>query len=192
MAKITIPVPAGIGGLALVVSVVFIIVYAEYDQTRQVLRFATLALAAAGGVISAIYIGRGLRQTAESQKIDRTLIFALRWSDPQFFNARRAARDVIQPIMNKSPEDLLAALRKSVAEDPEREHNLTDVLNFLEQLAVAINKEIVDEETLRELYHTVIVRYYSTLEPWINEMRRLRSPRLYQDLEALYDRWKGL
>ena len=93
------------------------------------------------------------------------LIFALRWSDPQFFNARRAARDVIQPIMNKSPEDLLAALRKSVAEDPEREHNLTDVLNFLEQLAVAINKEIVDEETLRELYDTVIVRYYSTLEP---------------------------
>ena len=45
----------------------------------------------------------------------------------------------------------MAALRKSVAEDPEREHNLTDVLNFLEQLAVAINKEIVDEETLREL-----------------------------------------
>ncbi len=64
------------------------------------------------------------------------------------------------------------------------------VLNFLEELALAINFHVIDEGIIDRFYRTLVVRTYSILAPWVQKVRQEReAPRIWMEIEALYMSW---
>ena len=111
------------------------------------------------------------------------------WNAASFFNAKQAVIRLMKPIADRPREERLTAIQERVGEDDALELNLTSVLNYLEHLAVLVDRGFVDEALVRELFQTNVLRYYEVLEPWIADMRNRRGKRLYKDLANLYEKW---
>lgn len=179
-----------VGGATFLLASILIGLFAYLPDQREILGFTTIVLTAAAAITSAFYVGQGLRQGVESAKVDRTITYGARWNDPQFFYAKRAAREIIMPVVLSPTTNTLQAIQAEINKEPNREMNLVDALNFLEEMAVFINMGVLDEKILRDFYQTIVLRYFSTLQPWIEDQRNHRGQRLYQGLESLYNKWK--
>ena len=59
-------------------------------------------------------------------------------------------------------------------------------------MAVLVDKGFVNEDVIRELYQTNVLRYYDVFEPWIADLRNRRGSRLYIGLESLCRKWNNL
>ncbi len=191
LAKITLTIRAGT--IAFLLAVMFVLLFICLPGHRDILKFAAGVIAAAGAVTSAFYIGQNLRQATASEKMSRTITYTARWNDPQFFYAKKDFRGIMEDLLQRKEQDpqkdRLVLINELISEEPDREQNLISVLNFLEELAILINRDVVDEEILDEFYHTVVVKCYSNLEPWIRELRSKRGERIFGDLIKLYERW---
>ncbi len=191
VARFTITIT--VGAIAFSLAALFIALSLCFPNEKEFLRLVAGAVAAAAAVTSAFYIGQNLRQGTVSEKLNRTILYTSHWNDPNFFHARKSYREIMAQMLQKMEQepkgDRLKLINELIDEEPDREQNLTNVLNFFEEMALLINKGVIDEGVIEEIYHTVIVRCYSQLEPWIRELRSKRGERVYGDLKKLYERW---
>jgi hypothetical protein len=78
-------------------------------------------------------------------------------------------------------------------QDGAKSANVADVLNFFEEMAIAIQLEVADEETARRFFRGIVVTYYDALRGWIEKRRSERSnPRFFREIEWVWERWKAL
>lgn len=69
-------------------------------------------------------------------------------------------------------------------------HSAREVLNFFEELAIAVNSEEASDEAARAFFYTIVSKYFIAMEPWIGEQRKTSNqPSAYKEYEKLYKRW---
>jgi hypothetical protein len=172
--------------------VALISLYLAKPEWREELRFVVITLATAGGVASAYYVGRGLRATADSNRITRSFSYPARWGDPSWAPARRIVGRVLIECRGKPEPERLRIMKDAIETDSALEVETISVLNFLEELSLAVNLGLADEEVIYRYYRGTVVRTFDLLAPWIREHRDKReAPRRWLELEKLYEAWRG-
>ena len=193
VARFTVAV--SVGGIALVVAIILSLLFYFIPAQRDLLKFVAALAAAVAAVTSTFYIGQNLKSAVASEKIDRTISYIRRWNEPSFYETRMKFREIMEELIQASEQphgrDRLALINDVIENGGNSKYDVISVLNFWEEMAIMVNRGIIDEEILKEAYKTLIIKSYSNLEPWIRELRTKRGERLLRDLSKLYDRWSN-
>jgi hypothetical protein len=70
---------------------------------------------------------------------------------------------------------------------------VVDVLNFFEEMSLAMNEGLADEDTVRKFFRDMLEIYYGLFDEWIRGLRAdpIRPrPRVYVQLEEVARRWQ--
>jgi hypothetical protein len=181
--------------ILLVIGVVLLTLGFYFEPTwRPTIEFFGAAIGVAAGILSAYYIGGGLRITIEQrdsalsdERISRAFAFAERWNAPTFAQLREDWRKLLNELDGKQNHEAC----KVLLDDPHKQTVAADVLNFFEEIAYAVKSGVADGETLKKVHRSIVVRYYSTISPWIESVRRDQNqPSAYEHLEWLKNQWK--
>lgn len=191
--KIEVPITWSV--ILVLVVVAFTLLYALWEEARSTIRFVGAATGVAAGVLSAIYVGRGLQITIEQrdqaltdEKIHKAFGFVQRWNDPNFATLRAEWRKVLAELDKQTDEKIW----EIVSSDAHYRTVVADVLNFFEEMAYGAKSGVADADTLKKLCGSVIERYFSTVRPWIERRRNeMHHPTLYEHLEWLRNLWKS-
>lgn len=183
-----------IGGLVAALTVIYGIVTWDLSDT---LVFFGASLVAGGTLLSAFYTGRTLnhmlvqqekvelRQTAldtQGRKM-RTMDYGARWNAPPMHYNREACRKVFE-LRGRPAAEVSAALD---ADKP----NVVQVMNFLEELAIARENDLIDEEMIRAQFAGIVTGVWQIMQPWVNDLRAARGrPQIGEKLEALARAWR--
>jgi hypothetical protein len=97
----------------------------------------------------------------------------------------------MRSCQGKPAEERLRLTEAAMA-DPEKRQNLFAALNFFEEIALAVNMGLADEEILRRMYRFTVVRGYGSVAPWVKKRRdEAEAPRIWTEVERLYESWKA-
>lgn len=193
---------SGLAIAALLATVAYIGAFIVFEKQRPILVFTLAVLGTSAGLISAYYVGQSIREGAQeaatataasqrSEKFDRAMALTSRWNDPGLRPARKAFREVLDEHHGKPEDERRRAIRQKIEEDDEVEMSLIACMNLLEDLALAVHEGMVDEYTVIRFYGTTVEWCWETLEPWVRQVRDRRGPRIYVELENLYNSWHG-
>lgn len=170
------------------------LVFWWYPRLHDILSFLGSAFAMAAGVVAAYYIGKTLQITVtqrdealNSEKVDKAFSFIQRWNTAPF-EERKAWRALIETLKAKTAPQITAALQAGADRAL-----LVDVLNFFEEMCLAMNESLADEETLIKFFRDMLETYYSLFGEWINQQRtdhHRPSPRVYIQFEQVAKRWQ--
>jgi hypothetical protein len=202
---ITIPrltVTVGVVFFAVVVVMTAAFVFVP-EQFRSALIFLAAAAAAAGQIAAALYTARVLQFTMNSQtaasrdmylKDDATekrllaevsFRFGERWNEAAMFHMRKQCQEIIEK--RDQPDEI----KNTIAANTDKQTNVGNILNFLEELALAVNEKKCDEAIAKRLFCGIVVNIWHATEGWVKEKRTARGrPQIWAELEALYHRWK--
>ena len=65
-----------------------------------------------------------------------------------------------------------------------------DVLNYFEQVAVAVKLGVADEKTVRLHQESLAREYVKMFDQWLTEWRKQKSATLYEELQKMVNKWK--
>lgn len=155
--------------------------------------FAASSLGGLAGLAGALYLARGLiltaqqRQNAERQeRVKEAFHYMERWNSPHFYHTRTASREILRLGTAEGAE----RVKTTLAGDAALRSNAMDVMNFFEEMAIAIDLNIADDQILKRAFRGLVAAHWMTLEPFVNERRRvLGNPKLLIECEALHKRW---
>lgn len=181
-----------IGVVAIIFVGVIVGVYFFLPAHKELATFIAIAVGAASAIVSAFYIAQSVYANVESEEMTRTMSLTSEWNTTSFFDSKKAVIGLIKPIADKSREERLRIIQERIKDDDMLELNITNVLNYLEDLAVLVEKGFVNEDIIRELFQTNVIRYHDVFEPWIADLRNRRGSRLYKGLESLCRKWNNL
>jgi hypothetical protein len=128
------------------------------------------------------YIQIRSSRAIERRKAAAEAIFAAR-RDKELTEARRKITALHAGDRN------MAAYAK--ADGSEEITILRYALNHYEYVAVAIRQGIYDETIFKNASYTTLIKLYDRTKPFIDEMRRIKAPTVWQEFEWLMLRWKA-
>ena len=167
-----------IGSLAMAPVAAYVLLPAH----REVLSFTLGAVGAAAAILSVIYLGTSIRESVRSELWKRTFEYHERWSDDRL----RESRELLsKAFLNDGP-----AMIRIVRDSPDTERAAIALMNYFEEMALAIRVRAVDEDILVLYFKTPVLRAWLVLEPWVHVVREIRAPSIYREVEALYRRWE--
>ena len=128
-------------------------------------------------------------KAAKHARVVAAMEYIDKWNAPAFYYCKKNGRAVLAKFKTMPRvEEQLAYLD----EDPERRANLTDILNFIEALSLAVTNEVVDEPIVKRFYQSLVVENWHNADDYIKKRRAERNnARLYREFEVLYERWKN-
>lgn len=194
--RVTIGVGAALAALVILLTAAF---WFLPEQYRGTVIFFGASLAAAGQIAAAFYAARTLQHslTVESRRLDveekdakRELEdaaygYAARWTDASMFHIRKDSQDIIEMGMKE-----LAGCTKYIEEDVNRKANIRNLLNFIEELAVAVHTERADEAVAKRLFCGIVLNIWNVCEEWAKIQRAARArPQLWIETEKLHQVW---
>ena len=158
------------------------------DGRRRTIIFGTSVV---GGILT-IW---GILQASENIRLSNTekqrlaaFRFMERWNAPAFLEQKRAWRALNEEL--DSLPDKEAA--KIVGDALEKRMAVSDVLNFFEEMAIAIRAETADEEMLKRYFRTVVLKLQTRYGFWMRIHRELRkAPRYWIEIESVMEEWRG-
>ncbi|MCY6494113.1 DUF4760 domain-containing protein [Leptolyngbya sp. GGD] len=188
--KLTIPIQVGLLGVVLSAGFTFLF-HSSSEKDRQTLTFLATALGTSAGVGSAFYVGQSIRLNAASQRLDITTSYISRWSDPSFDPVRKAAYKIHEMLDTNQPSRNSDIIQNALDADLDLKLNLLDALNFLEEMALCVRLDIIDEGTAYKYYRSIVLTYCSTFSIWIAKLRSDKgNDMLFRNLTDLCDTWK--
>ncbi len=187
--QVSLTVSILLGGAVIVLTALFVL----KPTWRPGVVFFGAATGVAAGMLSAYYIGIGLKITIHQrdkglvdERVARAFELAQRWNEPNFAEVREHWRSLLDEINEKNANEVYAIL-----ENKHKKTIAADVLNFFEELSYAARSGVAEMETLKSVHRSIIVRYYSALSPWIDKIRRDGpQPTAYEHFEWLRNEWK--
>jgi hypothetical protein len=167
-----------------------------YPHLRDILTFLGSAFAMAAAVVAAYYIGKTLQITVgqrdealTADKVNKAFSFIHRWNSAPF-EERKQLGMLLEKLKLKSGADIAASLSADARSDRSL---VVAVLNFFEEMCLAINEGLADEATLRKFFRDMLESYYGLFATWIQEQRSDNShprPRAYVQIEQVVKRWQ--
>jgi Domain of unknown function (DUF4760) len=186
---VTITISVGIVGALVLIVLGLCLAYAFLPTERALLDFIALALTAAGGVGGAFYLAESLRAQVEQQRSTEAFALMARWNSPDLLDARRAWHTISDTFQDKG-----AAAVKDFLLDPKQTDqvlNVRHVLNFLEEIAMAVTHEHADEDLLHDFFAGIVKRAHEALGQWIPDHRRKTGRNtIWERFDQLYTRWE--
>jgi Domain of unknown function (DUF4760) len=186
-----IPIRVGIlgvlGGVVLLLLLVYVLLPVYHDSEV----FLALALTAAATIGGTFYLAETIREEAEQEKTNRAFELIARWNSPDMFHARTSWHKITETFQEKvaggadgvkslllSPDQLIA------------NHNVRYLLNFFEEIALAVRHHHADEPLLKSFFGSIIARGDEALKTWIPEHRRFtgRSD-IWCEFDWLSEKW---
>lgn len=81
---------------------------------------------------------------------------------------------------------------RAIEKDREKSYALAQVLNFFEEMSIALKGDLLDEELINSAFANVVRRRWADTESWILEIRqRTNDPQALENFEALARRWSS-
>jgi hypothetical protein len=176
----------------IVVLVLTILFHFGPESLRTTLLFFAALVAASGQLGAALYTARILGLTADQSvsavvaaKDALSARFAERWTDASMFHTRNECRVLIDS--RTKPNQVMANLQGS----EQKATNAGNVLNFLEELSIAVLSGRCNEQMAKDLFCGIVLNIWHATEPWVRAQRVNRGrPQLWSQLEELYGRWR--
>lgn len=187
----------GWSGIAAVVVVVAAWIYTDHPGWHPTMNFLGVAFAMVAAVLSAMYVGHGLKITVDQReealrndRIARAFVYVDAWDDPSRSATKQLVRSLVDDMVtNKSNPQ---KIKEQIDADKSLETAVLEVLNFLEGFCLASNRGVADDETLRLCFKYIVASDYSTFEALIKARRAEKNrPHLYSELEAVVTRWNA-
>jgi len=185
-------VPLRTSVLLFIVILLLTYLYIVEQSWRLGIEFFGTAVGIEAGILSAYYVGRGLKISIEQrekalteEKISRAFALASRWNEPNFAKLREDWRALLIEVTGKNENEVCDILQN----DHHKKTVASDVLNFFEEVAYAARSGVAEIETLKNVHRSIVVKYYSAISPWILRIRR-DQPTAYEHFEWLRDQWK--
>ncbi|PYU48167.1 MAG: hypothetical protein DMG48_21220 [Acidobacteria bacterium] len=190
--KVQVPVTASL--LLLLAVTALTLLYVFEQNWRHEIEFFGISTGVAAGLLSAFYVGQALKITIEQRdraltddKIARAFSFALRWNDPNFAQLRADWRAVLDELDAKTDDEICDFIRG----EHKNKTVVADVLNFFEEMSYAAKSGVADTLTLRNIFRSIGVRYYTSLSPWIDRYRKDKhQPTAYEHFQWLTNNGK--
>ena len=157
------------------------------DSTRATLLFFAAACAAAGQLGASLYTARILdltirlnaeaagKQSAKDaedrqQRLDEAAArFGERWTDATMFYARKQFDEILE--YKGDPNKVEELIKQS----KDKETNVKNVLNFLEQLSLCVLKAQCNESVARDLFGGIVINIWHATENWVKFQRAHRG-----------------
>jgi hypothetical protein len=188
--------PVGISLILFLIVCLGGLIFWYYPKFRDELTFFGVAFGMAGGVVAAYYIGQTLRVTVkqrdeqlEAERVNKAFSYIHRWNAAPF-EERKQFRALMNDIKPLSP----AEIAKRLDDVHAARAIVVDVMNFFEEMSIAINEGLADEETLLKFFRDMLEWYYQRFSDWIQRLRTdgggRPRPRVYIQLEAVAKRWQ--
>lgn len=131
------------------------------------------------------------KREADEKKMERTLMFIRRWNDPQFSSNRQAISEMLDSVEHLPEQQQPNAMKKELESNAGNKQAAINILNFLEEMCICIEKGILDEDFLYEFYRLIVFRCCKVFSLFITERRnKTGSDRVYRSLMDLADKWR--
>jgi hypothetical protein len=165
----------------------FILAFAFLPTQRDLLVFSAVVIGGASAIYSAYFAAQTLRINLQRDKLKRALEITNRVSGIELSKVRALVHDEI--ISQDMSETQVIEIIKN---DREIKSAVITVLNNLEDVAISIQKGDSDEETVYMNLAYLLPKIYSTIDPYIQDMRKsFGSLGLYTELERLSKCWES-
>ncbi len=170
------------------IGVTLVIAYAlSPEATRKVLVFAASVIAGIAGLFAAANAIDARLAAVDLGRKAAALTFFERWNDPKSYHRKIGARKGLKAIENLNQNSEFTAYEEK---NPDDYQNILDLLNFFEELAVAIRLGLADEEVVKRGFRGPITRTWHRTKKFVESRRSERNnARIWQELEWLSQRW---
>lgn len=192
----------GVTGVLCVAAVFWVLIYAYVPQQyREVVALVGAAAACVGALLAAFYAGRTLAHMVKQEndklsfeKKKAALQFVERWNSADMIPTLRACKLIWKIGMNEDgARKVSEILEKSDGADEKRREILTHVgrlLNFMEEISLSVQNELVDEDAIKQAYKGTIGIVTRSTSVWrCNERGRRGTDTLWTEIDKLNDRW---
>mgnify|MGYP001792903549 FL=1 len=203
--------------VAFIIAIPFIFYYSLTNNKthREALNFAATALTTSIAGVSAFYALQSIKQNTAAQqlfrleqekaqkeardieekdrKIDRTFKYIMRWNNLEYSRIKKSVAQIHDEITNgfSTPLEKENKLKRYLEDNPQKEQDITNILNFLEAMSICIEEEVGNEELLHEFYRFIVIRYWKTFESFvIHRRKKMDNYKIYKGLELLARKWK--
>lgn len=142
---------------------------------------AQIAVVVALGIAAyqAHLLRRQLEISAQNRRAELAFRFIERWNEPSFVEMRIP----VVAFLRKSKG--FEELRAKIESDAVFSASFTLVLNFLEELGIAWNRNNLDRDLCINFFGTMTDAYYTTFSDYIEHRRAQLSPRVWAQFTAM-------
>jgi hypothetical protein len=182
------------------------------EEVRAIYNFGSSVTTAVATGISAFYLFQSIRHnTLVNQKgieqanelneernreivLNRTLSYISRWNSTEYMTAKKVATEAKEqvegrPLTDKQKEDILDQYINST---PRRKQEIAHIFNFLEELCIALNRNLIDEELIKDFFRSIVASYCTLFSIYIAKRRRSTgNDQLYKALTDVAASWKN-
>lgn len=136
-------------------------------------------------VAGILLAAESLRRSALSARTSVSLRLVERWNDPKTETLWTAWHKLYEELKGKQDCEVV----KYIAE--ENQNTVGGVLNFMEEIAAAVNAKAADDQQIWKSVGPTMREYFLVLSPWIADYREKRNrSHAWVELEALVNHWK--
>jgi uncharacterized protein DUF4760 len=187
MRKLISPKAALFLALFLVCEGILLTFYIVRPSLHDVLAFAATVVAAAFALFEFL-------QKSQHDRFESAAAFISRWNDPAQKNIRTEVRAMltnallVEPLIKKSED-----LHQFSDEQKQKRGEVIMVLNFFEEMSVAVQRGRADERYLYDYFKSTVEELWNKLYNFIQADRKFGKPSYWSDFEKLATNWrKGL
>jgi hypothetical protein len=156
--KFNITITLTVGFVSLLASALLIGIYAgskNNQNTKDILNFTVATLVASATITGTFYVGQSIRQsaesqeldrklTAEAQKVDRTLMYIQRWNESHYSSSfKKAGYQVYILTKNQPASQKGRIIGEKIEKNDDLSMDVTALLNFLEEMAICVNRGMI-------------------------------------------------
>ncbi len=171
--------------LLTIVAFFILLIYFKFPEHEEALKFVTAVIVAFSGVFSAIYVGKGLSNRIHFDKVKNSLAFC------DFFNSHEynGLREICKTEYNSrthSPVDLVQKVKLNT----EHYYMLKAILNKIEDMSIAIQRNYVDEKVLYWSLDLIVDFHVTNFSPLIDEAVE-ENEETYMEMIKLHSSWSN-
>lgn len=161
------------------------------EKHRQTLVFGVTAFATCVAGLGAFYAYTNLKESINHQITDKTMLYIQRWNDTSYIPLRATAKRIHEDMKKQPLEQQDGFLVEYFETHPEERQQVITILNFLTEMALCVEEELVDERLLRGFFESIVHDYCEDFHAFINQRRGNNHNRdRYRSLIRLSERWK--
>ena len=167
----------------IILGIAFTALFWFYPDIRDELKFTAAIVGGLSGLYSAYYVGFSIRLNHRHNSVLRALEIAAKLDTVEKIRINTFLENEYK---NVTPEQLSSKIR----EDLELVSAIRKLLNIFEDASIAVQKEVVDEETLLKSLATLVIMFRDKFKLFIeSEREEYEDDRQYRELEALANAW---